>query len=282
MNANVQANVHGLGLLMLLAGGVCGADPVVEETTAQRTFPVSSSSPKLVVHNIWGNVTVRAGVGRDITVSIHERRSAPTQVLLDRSKELIPLITQASDDGVSMIVGQRDRKPERTDVCRGCRVDYQFEITVPADTLVDVGTVTDGRVEVSGIRAPVVASNVNGPVVATELSDCANIKSVNGSLDVKFSSAPGTDCRIETINGRITVALPPSAGLDAVLDINHGHIESDFDVQTVTLPVKLEKQEHEVRSTYRIEQFAGMRVGAGGPTFTFASLNGDVHIRMNK
>jgi hypothetical protein len=55
-----------------------------------------------------------------------------------------------------------------------------------------------------------------------------------------------------------------------------------FDVEPVTLPVKLERQEHDDRYGYRIEQPVGVRLGAGGPTFTFASLNGDVRIRKNK
>jgi hypothetical protein len=282
MNFNVHTNAQATGLIALLLCGVSAAEPVMEENTAQHSYPLASAAPKLFVRNLSGNVTVRAGTQRNISVTIHERRSAPTQALLQRSKELIPLIVQAGGDGVSMVVGQRDRKEERTDSCRGCRVDYQFEIAVPTDTLVDIGTVTDGRVEIAGIRSSVNASNVNGPVSATDLSNCSSIKSVNGSVDVKFSSEPDEDCRIETINGRITVGLPPNAGLDAVLNINHGEIESDFDVETVTLPVKLEKQDSEDRSSYRIEQSAGMRVGAGGPTFTFASLNGDVRIRKNK
>jgi hypothetical protein len=227
-------------------------------------------------------VTVRAGEAREITVTINEHRTAPTQALFEQSKELIRLDTQASGDGVSMIVEDPYRRAARVELCRGCRVDYQLDITAPPDTQVDVGTVTDGRVEVVGIHGLVSASNVNGPVAATDLNDCEKIASVNGELDVQFARAPGADCAIETINGRITVGLPPGTGLDAIFSINHGDIESDFDVEPMTLPAKIEKQELEDRFGYRIVQPAGVRLGAGGPTFTFASLNGDVRIVKNK
>ncbi len=258
------------------------AAPVSEQKTLQHTYPVSSSAPRLYVRNIWGNVTVRASDVREITVTINEHRTAPTQALFERSKELLRLDVEASGDGVSMIVGDPHRREGRAELCHDCRVDYQFEISVPPDTQVDVGTVTDGRVEVIGIRGLVSASNVNGPVAASDLSNCEKIESVNGELDVQFARAPGADCTIETINGRITVGLPPGTSLDAILSINHGDIESEFDVEPMTLPVKIEKQERDDRYGYRLVQQAGVRLGAGGPTFTFASLNGDVRIVKNK
>jgi hypothetical protein len=278
----MKTRVSSIGLTALLACGGVLADSISEEKTAQHSYPVSSSTPRLFVRNIWGNVTVRAGDAREITVTINERRTAPTQQLFERSKEVLRLNVETSDDGVSMIVGDPNRIEGRTGMCDGCRVDYQFEISAPPDTQIDIGTVTDGRVEVTGIRGPVSAGNVNGPVAATELSNCTKINSVNGALDVQFARAPGEDCTLETINGRITLGLPPSTGLDAILSVNHGDIESDFDVEPMMLPAKIEKQERDDRYGYRIVQPAGVRLGAGGPTFTFASLNGDVRILKNK
>jgi len=278
----MKTNVSCIGLLALLASGAGLAEPITEQQTSQHSYPVSTSAPRLYVRNIWGNVTVRAGTSREITVTLDERRSAPTQEQFDRSKERIRLNVEADGAGVSMVVGDRDEMSRRTDLCRGCRVEYQFEITAPPDAQIDVGTVTDGRVEVIGIRGVVTASNVNGPVAGTDLNNCAQIKSVNGALDLKFARAPGEDCAIETVNGRITVGLPANAGLNAVLNINHGDIESDFDAEPIALPAKLAREENDDRFGYRLEQPAGVRLGAGGPTFTFASLNGDVRIRKNK
>jgi hypothetical protein len=270
------------GAVALSISCVAVAAPVSEQKTLQHTYPVSSSAPRLYVRNIWGNVTVRASEAREIKVTINEHRTAPTQALFEQSKELIRLDTQASADGVSMIVRDPDGREGRVELCRDCRVEYQFEISAPPDAQVDVGTVTDGRVEVTGIRGLVSASNVNGPVAASELSNCKKIESVNGELDVQFARVPEADCTIETINGEITVGLPQETGLDAIFSINHGDIESDFDVEPMTLPAKVEKRERDDRYGYRVVQPAGVRLGAGGPTFTFASLNGDVRIVKNK
>ena len=275
----MKTRVMGAGLVGLLACGGAFADPISEQETSQHTYPVSSSPPRLYVRNIWGNVTIRAGNDREIRVTISERRSATTQESFERSKELIRLEVDAKRDGVSMIVRDSYGTGMRTDICRGCRVDYQLEISVPPDAQVNVGTVTDGRIEVTGIRGLVNASNVNGPVEATDLSNCAKIESVNGALDLQFSRAPSEDCTIETINGEITVGLPANTGLDAILGIGRGDLASDFDLEPMMLTLKLEEED---RHAYPIVQPGGVRLGAGGPTFTLVSLNGDVRIRKNE
>jgi hypothetical protein len=278
----MKTNVSSIGAIAALMSSVSLAAPISEQKTSQHTYPVSSSTPRLFVRNIWGNVTVRAGNAREITVTLTELRTAPTQASFERSKELIRLEVEASGDGVSMVVRDPHHRDGRAELCHDCRVDYQFEISAPPDAQIDVGTVTDGRVEVTGIGGPVSASNVNGPVAASGLSNCEKIESVNGALDVQFARAPRADCALETINGRITVGLPSDSGLDAILSIDHGDIESDFDVVPMTLPATVEKQEHDDRYGYRIVQQSGVRLGAGGPTFTFASLNGDVRIVKNQ
>lgn len=278
----MKAHFSSIGWVVMLACSSTFADPITEQRTWQQTYAVSSATPQLLVRNIWGNVTVRAGSAREIAVTVDERRSAPSQESFEKLKTRIRLDVEASGEGVSMVVGDPDPTERWTDMCRGCRAEYQFEVVVPPGTQIDVGTVTEGRVDVSGVHGLVKASNVNGPVAVRDLNDCSNIESVNGALDVVFARAPGENCSIKTINGEITIGLPAGAGLDAILSVTHGSIESDFNVEPLALPTKLDKQELDDRLSYRIEQPAGVRVGAGGPTFTFTSLNGDVRIRENK
>lgn len=278
----MKAQLSSVGLAVMFACCSSHADPITEQRTWQQSYVVSSAAPRLIVRNIWGGVTVRAGAAREIAVMIDERRSAPTQALLEESKTQLRLDVEASGDSVSLIVGNSARTQTRTDTCRGCRAEYQFEIAVPPGTRIDVGTVTDGRIEVSGVYGPIKASNVNGPIAVRDVNDCSNIESVNGSLDVVFSRAPGENCNIKTINGEIRLGLPADAGLDAILSVTHGRIESDFEVEPLALLPKLDKEAASDAFHYRFERAAGVRVGAGGPTFTFASLNGDVRIVKNK
>ena len=269
-----------LAALALLALGTANAT-VSDQKAWSDTYPVTAPVPKLFIDNIWGNVRVRSGSARQIVVTISEKRSAPTQELFDLSKETIYLDVRADAAGVSMIVA----KPEgvgRRDRCRNCRVEYQFEVTVPVGTDVDVSTVTDGGIDVAGTGGPVNASNVNGPVAAKDLQDCAQIESVNGAVDVSFARAPSHDCSIKTINGDITLTVPGSAGLDAALSMMQGKVVSEFDLEPLALPAKVEQRNEDGRFVYHIAQAAGIRLGRGGPIFSIESLNGDLQIRKGQ
>jgi hypothetical protein len=266
--------------MLFVSGAACA---VTDQNTWSETYPVSAATPKLRIDNIWGNVRVRAGAMHQIAVTVNEKRSAPTQELFDLSKETIYLDVQTDDTGVSLIVAKPERQPGRQiDRCRNCRVEYQFEVTVPAGTQVDVSTVTDGGIDVAGTNGPVNASNVNGPVAAKDLQDCAQIESVNGAVDVSFARAPSRDCNIKTINGDITLTVPGGAGLDAALSMMQGKVDSEFDLEPLALPAKVEQKQEGGQFVYHIEQAAGIRLGKGGPTFSIESLNGDLRIRKGQ
>jgi hypothetical protein len=272
----------GIGILALLPFCNAAAAVVMEQRTWSDAYPVTAAAPKLLIDNVWGNVRVRTGAAREIVVTIDEKRSAPTQDLFELSKETIYLDVQADDAGVSMIVGKPERIAGRRDRCRDCRVEYQFEVLVPVGAQVDVSTVTDGGIDVAGTGGSVRANNVNGPVVAKDLQDCAQIESVNGAVDVSFARAPSHDCSIKTINGDITLTVPGGAGLDAALSMMEGSVLSEFDLEPLALPLKVEQKNEDGRFIYRVEQAAGVRLGAGGPTFSIESLNGDLRIRKGK
>jgi hypothetical protein len=94
-----------------------------------------------------------------------------------------------------------------------------------------------------------------------------------------YSHAPLQDCRIETVNGDVTLVMPIDTGLDVRLDLFNGEAFSELPVSPFELPATVEQIVEDSRTRYRIQQMAGMRVGAGGPTYSIASMNGDLRIR---
>jgi hypothetical protein len=273
-----------IGMLALLALADNAAASVTDQKTWSQSFPVTAAAPRLLIDNIWGNVRVRVGAAREIAVTVDEKRSAPSQELFELSKQTLFLDIQADGEGVAMVVGKPDDPSVRPRVnrCRGCRVDYQFEVTVPPGTQIDVSTVTDGTIDVAGGGGAVSASNVNGPVAVKDLQDCSAIETVNGAVEVSFARAPSRDCSIKTINGDITLTVPGGTGLDAALSVMQGTVLSEFDLEPLALPAKIDQRKEEGRFVYHIEQAAGIRLGTGGPTFSIESLNGDLRIRKSK
>jgi hypothetical protein len=278
----MNTSFHSVIFTAIYAPLAIAASPVSQHQEWTEDYMVTSEAPRLSISNVWGSVRVRAGEIGKITVTVDENRTAPDQAMFDRSLETINLVVDADADGVSMIVGGPKRQWRRLDRCPGCRVDYQFEVQVPPGTRLDVSTVLDGRVDVVGVTGPISAGNVNGPIIVSELHDCQVVESVNGSVSLSFARAPSLDCAIDTINGDITVSLPSSAGLDVALDQFNGRTVSEIEVDPLALPARIEQVMQDGRYRYRIEQHAGVRLGGGGPTFSFTSLNGDIQIRKNQ
>lgn len=268
-----------IGLAGLLTAGPVHGD-VSESNVWSETYPVSSATPRLSISNIWGSVKVRAGDDGEIRVTVDERRSAPDQGLFDRSKELLKLDTLADAAGVSMVVGNPDDWNQRNH-CRNCRVDYQFEVVVPRNAIVEVSTVMDGMIDVAGVAGGVSASNVNGPIAVDGISNCSAVDNVNGRISLSFAAPPGMDCSIETINGDVTLTMPAGSGLDVALDIFNGDVVTEFATDAFALPAEVHYEQKDGENRYRIQQSAGLRLEGGGPTFSISSMNGDVKILKN-
>ena len=263
----------------MLITSAFAATPVTETRVWTERYAVNSVSPRLAISNIWGNVRVRPGASGEITVTVDEQRTAPDQERFDRSMATLSLNIEADTNGVSFVVGTDDGQFHQRNHCRGCRVDYQFEVLVPAGTNLDVGTVMDGSIDVSGVVGTISASNVNGPINVSDVRDCQMLESVNGKVDVSFTLAPGQDCNIETINGDITLSMPSGSGLDVALDLFNGRIESDFAIDPIAMPATVEHSSDGDGHRYRIQQSAGLRLEGGGPMFSISSMNGDIKIR---
>ena len=276
---NLVIAIKVAGLCVLLANTAFAAGTVETNKTWTDTFPVTASKPRLKIDNIWGDVRVRPGKPGEIVVTVKEHRRAPDQARFDRSLESLRLNIDAINDDVAFQVGNRDERWHGRDECRGCRVDFQFDVQVPVDTQLDVSTVNDGRVDIAGVTGSVNAANVNGPIVIDGMHSCERLNSVNGQVSLGFATQPGEDCTIETINGDITLNMPAASGFDVAMDLYNGRMLTQLPVDPLVIPASVEHVESGGRHQYRIEQHAGVRIGAGGPVFTISSMNGDIRIQ---
>ena len=152
---------------------------------------------------------------------------------------------------------------------------------MPPGTIVDVGTVTDGQIDVAGVSGNVNARNVNGPVLVSGLSACGVVESVNGELALNFAQSPSQNCKIETVNGDISLTMPAGSGIDVELDLFNGRMMSDFSIDSYALPARVEHITEGGQNRYRIQQSAGVRLENGGPTVAISALNGDSEISKN-
>jgi hypothetical protein len=267
------------GLLCLISSTGFAAERVEVRETWTEIFPLTTDKPYLEIDNIWGDVSVRPGKSGEIRVTIQEHRSAPDQRSFDRSLKTLALNIEAGDSGVILYVGNQDRVWRGKSNCRDCKVNYQFDVVVPVGTQLNVSTVNDGFIDIADIRGNVSAHNVNGSIAIAGMHNCGELNSINGEVDLDFKTRPAGDCSIRTINGDITLALPVDSGIDVAMNQANGRMLTQFPVDPLALAAKIEHIEKNGRHQYRIEQHAGVRIGAGGPTFTISSMNGDIRIQ---
>ena len=270
-----------LAVLSALHAAAIAAAPVESQREWTERFKLTTDRPVFEISNIWGNVEIMAGADGEITMTIREHRSAPTQSLFDRSQTVYGLEIDAQDEGVVVNVGEHGQRWHRSDPCRRCRAEYQFEVFVPANTRVYASTVNDGEVIISGILGQVSADNVNGPVTIRGATACDSLQSVNGDVSVSFREAPGSDCDIETVNGDIRLSVPGKTGLDVTSDLFNGRLISELPVEPLAIPARVEHTQSGGSNQYRIEQAAGIRLAGGGPVFSVSSINGDLRIQKS-
>jgi hypothetical protein len=271
--------------ILLLAGLLSSQQllAVSEENAWQEEYEFDRGvTPRLVVDNVWGDVKVSAHAGNTVIVAVRETRNARNDETLERSRDLLYLDVLQTADALELVVDGINRRNNGWRECRGCRLELEFDIQVPESANLEVSTVNDGQVFVTGVHGQVNARNINGDVTVEGLHHCGIFKTINGEIDVGFEKAPKGDCSFKTINGDIIARLPKNAGADLNLDLGHGTISSDFELAPLALPATIEKSPSRTGGTrYRIARATGLRLGRGGANLKFESLNGDIEINQN-
>ena len=142
-------------------------------------------------------------------------------------------------------------------------VSVEFTVRLPAGVRVDASTV-NGLVDVDGATSDVVAHTVNGEVNARSLSGSVSAKTVNGSINVRAAKLDGSRTEYSTVNGSITVELPSGVNADVDMRTVNGRVSSDFPL-TVEGSISPRRQH--------------AKLGEGGPSLKFSTVNGSIHLR---
>ncbi|MDX1569814.1 MAG: hypothetical protein R3200_04955 [Xanthomonadales bacterium] len=239
----------------------------------------ATGSPHVVVKNVWGPITVRTHDQPFVRVTAREKRVARDQEMLDRSRDLLFLTVDHQPDLLRIELDGINNERHHRDPCPGCRLEYAFELTVPANASIEATTVMDGAVDIAGVGNVVRARNVNGDVYVAGLTSCNDLGTVNGELDAHFAAPPMLEkCAIHTVNGDMTIVLPSGSDAEFDFDLFNGEVESDFELTALPAKPEVTRVSDGRITRYRLRTPSAVRLGAGGPRFTFESINGDVNI----
>ena len=140
-------------------------------------------------------------------------------------------------------------------------ISVDFTVRVPKGVRFVARTV-NGLVEAKSLDADAEGHTVNGNVMLST-AGAGQGDTVNGSIyaSVGHFSSP---LNFSTVNGGITLVMPPDAMAKVRADTVNGAIQTDFPL--------------EVRGLYPSKHVDGS-IGRGGPELHIATVNGPIHLR---
>jgi hypothetical protein len=110
---------------------------------------------------------------------------------------------------------------------RPTQVEASLTVELPPGVRVDARTV-QGEVSVHGATSGVTAHAVNGSI-EIEGAGPIEAQTINGGIEARLDSLSADDpITLETVNGAISVTLPPSAEGDVELSTVNGSVQTDF------------------------------------------------------
>jgi hypothetical protein len=144
-------------------------------------------------------------------------------------------------------------------------VSVRFTVRVPAGVTF-VGKTVNGEVEATRLNGDVALTTVNGSV-AFSTTGGGRASTVNGSIRGLMGRADWSNTlEMSTVNGSITLTLPPDLNTDVRATTVNGDISSDFPI-TITGRVSRRKLEG--------------TIGGGGRVLSLDSVNGSITLKRD-
>jgi hypothetical protein len=266
---------------------VAATAAAVEATdVVRRSFTLTGAGRAVEVDNVFGAVHVRAGAGDRVELVLTRRWQGDDAAALELARREVTLEVVERPGRLELVQDGpfRDRCDCDGDDARERRrrrqgpdyeVDWSWELVVPADVALEVGTVNGGDVVVEGVRGPVAAANVNGAVRLTGLGGRASASTVNGDLEAEFARPLVADAEFTTVNGDVELAFPAGFGAELAFSTMHGEVYTDFPVAAAAVPAPSER----VGGRYRLGTESVVRLGGGGRRLSCSTINGDIVVR---
>jgi DUF4097 and DUF4098 domain-containing protein YvlB len=267
-------------LLATAAAPLARAD-LTATRTIEDSVPAEPGSLVVIVDDVFGSIRVTAHDRNVVELTAVETVTGDLRADLDRARAEVELRKQQEPGRVAF----RVRRVGDSSSCE-CGwnrwidyvVKYDIELRVPRDAGVDLSTVNDGDIVVDGVRGGFEVANVNGAIRLSGLRGSGKVHTVNGKIEARFDAAPLAATSFKTVNGEIEATFPANLAADVETKTMHGEIYTDFDVQPIARDAVAETSRDGRRYTFR-RPSAAIRIGAGGPTYSFETLNGDILIR---
>jgi DUF4097 and DUF4098 domain-containing protein YvlB len=280
------------------------AQQFTEKINKEYTFEKKSSDNAIVIANLNGSVKVTGYEGDKVLVEVNRTITGKTETRLQHGKDEVKLgvIDRADtlifyvEDGCNEFGKNRSNRRKHGKFEGGwsynnnwnfsnghnCRMDYDYKmdfvIKVPASINVIASTINDGNVTIENVKGSVDANNINGSIRLTNLVREADASTINGDVDVDYSTNPSKDCRFYSLNGDINALFQKGLAASMSFESFNGSFYTNVN-NLEPLPVKVEKTAEGEGIKYKVNGNR-YKIGNGGGAFLdFETFNGNVYLK---
>ena len=256
----------------------------------KRSYEVPArGSYHLIVDNIQGDVIVEGYNGTTIELVLRISVNANSQQESDQAMEDLQLDERKASDELLLrmkapFVKYQDNNRFRGGGmhCEGPDYDYayDFKLRVPENVILHASTINDGRIRITNMKVIERSENINGPIFIDGARETADISTINGDIDITYTTRPMQDSRFHTINGDITLELPADFSAEIQAKSMQGDLFSAFEYERIPPTVEMTKDRKGRTTKFEIQQTTSVKIGKSeGPRFQFETLNGDMFLR---
>jgi hypothetical protein len=258
-----------------------------EQESIHKTF---SGAKSIEIDNVFGSIRATGYGGSEIELTARKTLTADDAERAEAARREVKLDISQSGDAVRVFVDGpfrchcedrpsfRSRNNMHEHGRRGYKVVYDFDLKIPRDTALYLGTINEGQISVSKTSGDYDIENINGSVQMDDIAGSGRVYALNGKVAVTFVKNPERNSYFGSLNGAVDVWFQPKLSADLRVKTINGGIYTDFD--TSYLPALAAAAERKNgKFVYRSNEFQGLRIGNGGPEYKFENFNGDIRIR---
>jgi DUF4097 and DUF4098 domain-containing protein YvlB len=277
-------------LIPVLTGlGLCLAQMTAnaQEFKQHITREFTQQKGVVAIYNLNGPVKVEGYNGTKVIVEIDETISGDDQQGLEEGKKEFKLgFDQQPDSLVAYTAEPYDTRPHRGRYNNNnydhpdYEVKLEYTVKVPSNVKLYVSTVNHGNIIVKDVYGTLKVNNVNGSIEIINAKGTTSAHTVNGPVTVNYLSVPPDESSYYTVNGEMNVTFPASFSANLQFKSLNGQFYTDFN-NAELMPSKVTKTQSSEGGTtvYKLNKASDVRIGAGGKTFKFQTLNGNIYIK---
>ncbi len=278
------------GLVLSCAQSPVHAQEFKEHISKTFALPKASSACVLSLYNVFGPVKVEGYAGDKVIFEIEETITAKDNAILEQGKKEVHLgFDQVGDTLWAYTASPDDSRPhprnynydnwndrERIEY----RYHFDYTVKVPFGMNINVSTVNNGDVSVKDVAGKLRVRNVNGAIEIINAKNTTDAHTINGNLTVNYLSNPGEASSYYTLNGKLTVTYQPGLSADLQFKSMNGAFYTDFpEIEILPKTVTKTQEKKGDGTLYKLNKNSDVRIGAGGKTFKFETLNGNIYIQ---